>query len=214
VRTDHNHRGTTRTLSKLECCASSQRQRAPTRLCRATHVVLAWSWRPQLARRTTVLHRRRESSRRCGALLRGVSLLQPSRHGARSKQAQVLPLFSQETVSAGAPALRDTPRWLGAGGRSWHVVPRLRAEKERPLAGAAPFGREWADQDQRSTAHARSKVECCASFPETASISSMRRARHAALAWRRTPQLARHTAVVRLRGEGFRRRSALLQGTG
>jgi hypothetical protein len=88
------------------------------------------------------------------------------------------------------------------------------APKERPLAGAAPFGREWADQDQRSTAHARSKVECCASFPETASISSVRRARHAALAWRRTPQLARRTAVVRQRREASRRHSALSQGTG
>ena len=148
---------------------------------------------------------------------------------------------SLETASAGARATRDTRRWLGVGGRSWHVAPRARAEGERPLAGAVPFDRHgptttsaarraraasssaappperqraqarlrcatrgaglaleaaagtshhgrapkerglspvqclyvaMTDHNQRGTARARSKLECCASSPETASAGA------------------------------------------
>ena len=62
--------------------------------------------------------------------------------------------------------------WLGVGGRSWHVAPRARAEGERPLAGAVLFVSARADHNQRGTARARSKLECCASSQETASAGA------------------------------------------
>ena len=48
---------------------------------------------------------------------------------------------SLETASAGMPAWLDTRRLLGVGDRSLHVVPRARAEEERPLADAVLFYR-------------------------------------------------------------------------
>ena len=60
---------------------------------------------------------------------------------ARAQQARVLRLLSRDSERRRA-ALRDTRRWLGVGGRSWHVAPRPRAEGERPLAGTCPSRHE------------------------------------------------------------------------
>ena len=67
-----------------------------------------------------------------------------------------------KTQRAPACATRETRRWLGVGRRSWHVAPRSCAKGERPLVGTAPFHKAQADHNQRGTARARSKFECCA----------------------------------------------------
>ena len=65
------------------------RQRAQWRArVRATRKP-AVCWRPQLARRSTVLQRWREASRRCGGLVWCIRRLQPARHGAHASQARV-----------------------------------------------------------------------------------------------------------------------------
>ena len=53
---------------------------------------------------------------------------------------------------------RETRRCLGVGGRSLHVAPRARDERERPLVGAGGYRRTHADHDQSGTARARSKL--------------------------------------------------------
>ena len=69
-------------------------------------------------------------------------------------------------------AARYKRRWLGVEGRRWHVAPRMRTEGESPLAGGKLFHRTRADHNQRSTARARRKLECCSFSPETASAGA------------------------------------------
>jgi hypothetical protein len=77
------------------------------------------------------------------------------------------------TASAGMHApRRGTWRWVGVGGCSSYVTPRARAIRERPLAEAVPFCRLRTAYGQRSMARARSKLECCASSPVTASAGA------------------------------------------
>ena len=64
---------------------------------------------------------------------------------------------------------RDPRRWLGIGGRRWHVAPQPCAEGETPLAGLSLFGQAWPDHNPRGTAHGRRKLEFCVSSPETTS---------------------------------------------
>ena len=56
-----------------------------------------------------------------------------------------------------------------AGGRSWRVAPWSHTEEERPLAGAVAFHTLRTIHKPLGTARARGKLECCASFSETAS---------------------------------------------
>ena len=63
-----DQRGTARARGKLACFATSRETASAVALARATRMPAA-CWRPQLARRTTVLHRRREAFRRCSAIL-------------------------------------------------------------------------------------------------------------------------------------------------
>ena len=67
---------------------------------------------------------------------------------------------SPEAVSAGASAPR---RWLGFGGRNWHVAPKARAEGKRPLASPTSLYRARIDHDQRYTARTRRRLACRAS---------------------------------------------------
>ena len=98
--------------SRCSCPAlRSNTTRRPRVKPHKTRVRTAVCWRPQLTRRTTVLHRRR-----CG---------------------------------------------------------------ERPLAGAVALCSVWSDHNQRGMARVRSKLECCASYPETASAVARARACHA-----------------------------------
>ena len=63
---------------------------------------LAARWRPQLARPTTVLHRRREALRRCSALLYHVYRFHPARHGARALQPRVFCHLPRDSQRSGA----------------------------------------------------------------------------------------------------------------
>ena len=63
---------------------------------------------------------------------------------------------------------------LRVGGHSSHVAPRSCTERERPAAGALPFCCPYANNNQRSTARARSKLArgklvCIATSREIAS---------------------------------------------
>ena len=89
---------------------------------------------------------------------------------------------SRETASAVTRPRVPRENQLILGGHSWHVAPRQRAEGERPLAGAVPLLSAWTAHDQRSTAHARSKLACCASSRET-KRSGGARACHASAGW-------------------------------
>ena len=101
---------------------------------------------------------------------------QPARHSARAQKSCVLRLLPRDSQRSGPGAVAvahvRVPRQsrLHVGGRSWHVAPRPRAETERPLAGAVPSHRAWADHNQHGTAHARRKLACCASCRGTRAL--------------------------------------------
>ena len=95
---------------------------------------------------------------------------------ARSKLAYCA--SSREIASAAAHARVPRESRLCVGGRSWHVIPRPRAEGERPLAGAVHLHIARTDHNQRGTARARSKLACCASSREIASAVARARVPH------------------------------------
>ena len=102
------------------------------------------------------------------------------------------------TASAGMPAPHDMRRWFGVGGCSWHVTPRGRTVGERPLIGAVPFCRLWTVYNQRRMGSARSKLECYASSPVTASAGAPvpREARCASLASKTAACTSHHKRVT------------------
>ena len=123
----------------------------------------ALRWRPQVARRSTVLRQSKEASRRRSALVMRVKRLQPSRHGARVSQACVLRLISRDSERSGALACSPLESLLCVGGRSWHVAARSCADGERPLDDVVPSHRARLDYNQRGTARACRKRAGCAS---------------------------------------------------
>ena len=86
---------------------------------------------------------------------------QPGTMRARSKLANCA--SSRETASAVARSRLPREHRLVLGGRNKCVVPRPRAEGERPLVGAIPLPSAAIDHNQRGAARARSKLACCAS---------------------------------------------------
>ena len=95
----------------------------------------------------------------------------PSEHNqrttARARRKLASSASSSDTESADAPPLSDTRRWLGVKDSSWHVAPRPHAEGEMPIAGTPLFYEVIYQHNQPATRRARSKLACCASFPET-----------------------------------------------
>ena len=92
----------------------------------------------------------------------------PPWHRARANQARVLRLLLRDSERRRAFAARATRHGLGIRGHSWHIAPRFLAGREKHLAVAAPFDRVKTDHINRGAARTRSKLECCASIPETA----------------------------------------------
>ena len=119
---------------------------------------------------------------------------------------------SSETASAGAPAPRDTRRWLGFGGHNLHVTPQARAEGERPLAGAMPSDRSWADHNQRGTARARNKLEYYASSPATLSAGAPRESRDAGLALETAASTSHHKRSKKERRLSPEQRRSVVHG--
>ena len=93
---------------------------------------------------------------------------QTARHGMRAAGSSAAP-HPGDSERRHICAMRETRRWLGVGCRSWHVAPRARAEEKWPLDGAVRFGTTRDDNNQRGTARAFSKLECCASSLVTTS---------------------------------------------
>ena len=120
---------------------------------------------------------------------------------ARARSKLACCASSRETESAGAPALSGTRRWLGAGGRSRYVSLPPHAEREMPLAGTAAFYEVIYEHNHSATARARSKLACCAFFPETESTGA--RVLSDTRCWRGVEDLSWHIAQ-RARAEGAR----------
>ena len=154
---DHRQRSTARARGKLACFVTS-RETASAVAVRATRKPAA-CWRPQLARRTTVLHRRRETSRRCSEILSSVVRSHPARHGARAQQARV---FTTSREIASAVGLASVPHEfrLRVGGHSSNVAPRSCTEERGLPSVQCPFifHSTRRDRSQRGTARARGKL--------------------------------------------------------
>ena len=171
IRTDHNHRDTTRMRRKLKCFVSSPETSSTDAPVPQEPRGAGLSLRPQLARHTTVARSKRGVSRRCGTFLRGTNRSLPMQHRARPKQARVLRLLPRDSEHRRACAARATRRWLEVLGSSWHAALRSCAKGQKYLAGIAPFSSVSTDQDQRSTARTQ-KGRVLRLLPKTASAGA------------------------------------------
>ena len=169
-----------------------ERQREQWRAC-ACHAKAGWFLKAvaDMSHHSRVPKERGLSPAPCPFVVYGPITTGAARR-ARSKLA--CSASSRETAGAVARSLVPRESRLILGDRSWHVTPRPRAEGERPLAGAVPFCGARNDHNQRGTAHARSKLACCASSRETASsVSRLRAPRESRLviggrSWRVAPR--------------------------
>ena len=128
--------------------------------------------RPQLAHRTTMLHRNRKTF--AGAVPLHDTYGDRSQRGtARARGKPACFATFQETASA--VALVRVPREcpLPDRGHSSHVLPRYCTEGERPSASAVPSQGEWNGHNQLSTARARGKIACFATSQDTASAVAL-----------------------------------------
>ena len=161
ARADHNQRGTARASASSSAAPPPQRQRAhahaPRRGTRRWLGVGGRSW--HVAPRA-----RAEGERPLAGAVSFYRHRPPTTSAARRARAassSAAPPPQRQRAQA-RRAARGTRRWLGVGGRSLHVAPR-RAPKERGLSPAQCRFVVPADHNQRGTARARSKLECCAS---------------------------------------------------
>ena len=81
-----------------------ERQPAKRRASASVTRKPAKCWGPQFARRATVLHRRREASRRCSALLYRIGRSRSARHGVRAQQARLFCHLPRDIQRGGACA--------------------------------------------------------------------------------------------------------------
>ena len=92
----------------------------------------AWRWKPRLARHRTGANRRREAGRWCVFVPQSLSRPRPARHGPRAASSSAASP-SSDSEPRRTCAAQETRRWLGVGGRSWHVTPRTRTIQESLL---------------------------------------------------------------------------------
>ena len=151
---EHNQRATARARSTLACCASSpDTESAGTSALSDTRRWLGdggRSWR--ISPRP---HAEGEMPLAGAALFYEAFSEDYQRATARALSKLACCASTPETESAGALALSETRRWLGAGGRSWLVAPRPHVEGEMPLAGTAPFYEVSSEHNKRATARLR-----------------------------------------------------------
>ena len=135
LRTAYGQRSMARQRSKLECCASSLVTASAG--MPAPHNTWRWfgvggfSWHVTPRARTI-----RESllPAQCLSVGYGPSTTSAAwRSRAASSSVAPHPSISERSRTSSA---RETWRCLGVGGRSLHVAPRARDERERPLVGA------------------------------------------------------------------------------
>ena len=122
------------------------------------------------------------------------------RSRAASSSAAPHPSDSERRRTSSA---RETWRCLGVGGRSLHVAPRARDERERPLVGAGGLRTAQADHNQRGTVRALSVLECCPSSLVTVSsgVPAPCDTRRWLGAWRWKRRLARRRTSANRRRE-------------
>ena len=156
---------------------SPERQPAQWRL-RGGHAKPAVRcWRPLLARRTTVLHRRERPPAGAVPFHRaGGERRQRGEACSRGKLACFA--TSRDTASAVALARRSRECRLCAGDHSSHVVPRSCTDGHRPPADAVPFRIAPTGRNQRGTARARGNFACFATSRDTASAVALARRSH------------------------------------
>ena len=112
---------------------------------------------------------------------------------------------SRERASVVARSrVRTRASRLPVGDCGWHVEARSCTEGERPLAGAMPFQRAWADYSQRGAAPARCKRACCASSRERSSAAARLRVRTRASGLCGRPRLSRRSTAFYRRREPSR----------
>ena len=132
-------------------------------------------WRLRLARGSTVLHRRREASRWCNALPKGMDRLQPTRRGACALQARLLRLLPREIKRSGAIACAHTRKRVvreAAAVTSEHGF--LPKERALSLVQCPSIG-HGTTATSGGAARSRGERACCASSRERASAVSQSR---------------------------------------
>ena len=171
---------------------------------RARHAKAGYASEAQLTRRSTVLRRWREASRRCSGIVLGTVQLQAARHRACASQARVLRLLPIDSDRSGALAYAPRESRLCLGGRSWHVAARSCADGERRLAGSVTFKAYGLTTTSVSW---RARVARMRAAPPPNRQRAQWRARVRAtrmLAVPRRPQLARRTTVLHQRRKASR----------
>ena len=189
-----NQRSTLARAASSRVSPPPERQPAQWRL-RACHAKPAARWRSQLARRTTVLHRRREAFRRCSACSCAHGPIDNQRGTAHARGKLACFATSRETASAVAPVRLPRECRLRVGGHSSHVAPRL-CIKERGLSPVqCHFYGAWAQYAERGTLRAR-QARVCRHLPRDSQRSGARSCatRRPGVCWR--SQLARRTTVL------------------
>ena len=132
-------------------------------------------WRAQLARRTTVLRRRREAFRRCSVISGRVKRSHPARHGVRTRHARVFRHLPRDNRRSGACA--SVTRQPAV--RCWrpHLACRttvLRRRREASCRCSTLSYRTDRPQPARHVARTR-KFACFAISRETASAVALER---------------------------------------
>ena len=101
ARDDHNQRGTPHAhAATARAVSAPKRQQAQWRAGARDAKAGCAKRRPQLTRRTTVLHRRREAARWCRAVAWRMGWLQPTRDSARARHPNVLRLLARDSDRA------------------------------------------------------------------------------------------------------------------
>ena len=160
-------------------------------------------WRSQLARRTTVLHRKKKASRRCSGLPWCVRRSQPACHGAPAASSlfRHLPRDSHRSGDRSRATGMPGARWRSQLARRTTVLHKQKEAFPRCSAFLSCVGRSHPARHGARTRHVR--VFCHLSRDSQRSGDRSRATRVLAARWR--SQLARHTTVLHRKREACHR---------